>query len=628
MDDEPMWAADRVVAPTPGSAITILETANEFAIIGNHLTFVKENQFDGRIKTDPHKHIHEFTENEAVRLMMFPFLLTDLFDRLLGEIRAFSPHETETLTEAWLLMKEMLRNCHGYNLSKGNIIKFFYHGLSEITQVVLNAAAGGSSNSDTEKIMVRMDAMTMKMDALYKEFQSRSNLSKNMLVEVDKSTFLVDFVILEMEEDSKVPLILGRPFLYTADALIRAKQKQLNLGVDFDAILDEGSEILHSIEGTILEEKLFAEFDEFMAMNIKGNSESESDIEEPPIEKITFSIDYKIMMSLEEPTSDLELKPLPNNLEYVFLEEPSFFLCMLGIFHDMIEESMEVFMDDFSIFGNSFDNCLNNLDKMLQRCKDANLVLNYEKCHFIVKEGIVLGHKVSGACLKVEKAKIGYREYDLAHLKLVFEFSIYTVWKSVRYGVSNGLDTAYWSFLEHGYVITSLRDMTYSEDYGILLGIIVNRLKSGSYRVKSGRHIDLDLFKLAIVLQKTKKIQDFGPTSGIRASRGTLMMMKHHSMQMHQTMKEEYDIWAMEMEHYLEYIDNDVWKVIQNGNSKKRISTGKDGVIRVLPPVSAAEIHAVEKERKARNMVLLEYFHLEEISAAERKDGVIRVLPP
>ncbi|GJX91047.1 hypothetical protein Tco_0344373 [Tanacetum coccineum] len=56
--------------------------------------------------------------------------------------------------------------------------------------------------------------------------------------------------------------------------------------------------------------------------------------------------------------------------------------------------------------------------------------------------------------------------------------------------------------------------------------------------------------------------------------------------------KEEYDIWAMEMEHYLEYIDNDVWKVIQNGNSKKRISTGKDGVIRILPPVTAAEIQA------------------------------------
>ncbi|GKE31682.1 hypothetical protein Tco_1451004 [Tanacetum coccineum] len=68
---------------------------------------------------------------------------------------------------------------------------------------------------------------------------------------------------------------------------------------------------------------------------------------------------------------------------------------------------------------------------------------------------------------------------------------------------------------------------------------------------------------------------------------------------------EEYDIWAVEMEHYLEYIDNDVWKVIQNGNSKKGISTGKDGVVRVLPPVSAAEIQSVEKERKARTILLM-----------------------
>ncbi|GKF03750.1 hypothetical protein Tco_0030673 [Tanacetum coccineum] len=69
--------------------------------------------------------------------------------------------------------------------------------------------------------------------------------------------------------------------------------------------------------------------------------------------------------------------------------------------------------------------------------------------------------------------------------------------------------------------------------------------------------------------------------------------------------KDEYDIWAMEMEHYLEYIDNDVWKVIQNENLKKRISTRKDGVVRILPPVSAAEIHAVEKERKARTILLM-----------------------
>ncbi|GJR00440.1 reverse transcriptase domain-containing protein [Tanacetum coccineum] len=469
-----------------------------------------------------------------------------------------------------------------------------------------------------------------------------------MLVEVGKFTFPADFVILEMEEDSKVPLILGRPFLHTADAVIQVKQKQLNLGVgtermifnidstmkhsysnddtcfsivvideileeDFDALLDEGSKILHSIKGTLLEEEIFAEFDEFMAMTANENSDSESDTEDPPFEKITINTDYKIKTSIEEPLTDLKLKPLPDNLEYVFLEEPFFlpiiissqlskekknrfisvlkkhkqaftwkaidipgicpsfckhkikllddkkpvvqkqrrlnpnmqevvkkeimklldtgiiypiidshwvspihcvpkkggitvvtnendelvptrtitgwrvcigyrklneatakdhfhlpfmdqmlerlagnkyfcFLdgfsgyfqipidpndqekttftcpfgtyayrrmpfglcnapatfqrCMLAIFHDMIEESVEVFMDDFSVFGNSFDTCLNNLDKMLQRCKDAHLVLNWEKCHFMVKEGIVLGHKVSSAGLEVDKAKI------------------------------------------------------------------------------------------------------------------------------------------------------------------------------------------------------------------------------
>ncbi|GKC95595.1 DNA-directed DNA polymerase [Tanacetum coccineum] len=381
-----------------------------------------------------------------------------------------------------------------------------------------------------------------------------------MLVEVGKFTFPADFVILEMKEDSKVPLILGRSFLHTADAVIRVKQKQLNLGVgtermifnidsaikysysnddtcfsidvideileeDFDSLLDEGSKILHFIEGTVLEEEIFSEFDKFIAMAANENYDSESDEEEIKFGKITINTDYKIKTSLEKPPTDLELKPLPDNLEYVFLEEPSFLpviissqlstqnkrklvsvlknikkhlpgkqqtflrrlnpnmqevvmkeivklldtgiiypiadspwvspihcvpkkggitvvinendelvpirtvtgwrvcidyrklneatakdhvplsfmdqiyiqMCMLAIFYDMIEESIEVFMDDFFVFGNSFDKCLSNLNKMLQRFKDAHLFLNWEKCHFMVKEGIVLGHKVSDA---------------------------------------------------------------------------------------------------------------------------------------------------------------------------------------------------------------------------------------
>ncbi|GKD61398.1 reverse transcriptase domain-containing protein [Tanacetum coccineum] len=68
--------------------------------------------------------------------------------------------------------------------------------------------------------------------------------------------------------------------------------------------------------------------------------------------------------------------------------------CMMAIFHDMIEKTMEVFMDDFSVFGDSFDSCLSDLEKMLKRCEDTNLVLNWEKCHFMCREGIVLGHKI------------------------------------------------------------------------------------------------------------------------------------------------------------------------------------------------------------------------------------------
>ncbi|GKA00304.1 reverse transcriptase domain-containing protein [Tanacetum coccineum] len=346
----------------------------------------------------------------------------------------------------------------------------------------------------------------------YQPLQSRNELvnvsvgiAENMLVEVGKFTFPADFIILKMEEDNKVPLILGRPFLHTVDAVIRVKHKQLNFGVgtermifnidsaikhsyskddtcfsidvideileeDFDALIDEGSKILHFIEGTVLEEEIFSEFDKFIAMTADEIYDSESNTEEPPFETITINTDYKIKTSLEEPPTNLELKPLPDNLEYIFLEEPSllpviisaqlsaqnkttFQRCMLAIFHDMIDESVEVFMDDFYVFrnyidkclnnldkmlqhckdahlvlnwekchfmvkegivlehkdmpvGDSFDKCLNNLDKMLQRCKDAHLVLNWEKCHFMVKEGIVLGHKVSGAGLEVDKAKI------------------------------------------------------------------------------------------------------------------------------------------------------------------------------------------------------------------------------
>ncbi|RDX82596.1 Retrovirus-related Pol polyprotein from transposon 17.6, partial [Mucuna pruriens] len=80
--------------------------------------------------------------------------------------------------------------------------------------------------------------------------------------------------------------------------------------------------------------------------------------------------------------------------------------CMISIFSDLLQDCMEVLMDDFTVYADSFDVCLENLSKVLARCIDTNLVLNFEKCHFMVTEGIVLGHLVSNRGIEVDKLKI------------------------------------------------------------------------------------------------------------------------------------------------------------------------------------------------------------------------------
>ncbi|GKB71424.1 reverse transcriptase domain-containing protein [Tanacetum coccineum] len=175
MDDEPMWDADRVNAPTLGSAITIPKTANEFAIKDTKNEAVHLMMFSLSLTGEAKTWLDELNEGTiktwdelrtAFISRLFPLAL---FDRLLGEIRAFSQYENESLTYAWLRMKEMIRNCHGHNLSKGNIIKIFYYGLNEITKEVLNVAVGGIFLYKTpnqayqlleDKVLLKIDCVT------------------------------------------------------------------------------------------------------------------------------------------------------------------------------------------------------------------------------------------------------------------------------------------------------------------------------------------------------------------------------------------------------------------------------------------------------------------------------------
>ncbi|GKB50218.1 hypothetical protein Tco_0900971 [Tanacetum coccineum] len=190
MDDEPMWAADHVVAPTPGSAITIPETINEFAIKGNHLTLVKGNQFDGRTKTDPHKHIHKFlgiynmfkyrdTENEAVHLMI-KITQEVLNAAVVGIFLYKTPNQAYQLLEDKVLLKlDWAKN----QKTKSSLKK------------TIAFTDEGSSHSNTDKIMARMDAMTLKMDAQYKELQSNA---KNTKPDLDE-----DNIPMSQEEEAK-----------------------------------------------------------------------------------------------------------------------------------------------------------------------------------------------------------------------------------------------------------------------------------------------------------------------------------------------------------------------------------------------------------------------------------------
>ncbi|GJX18321.1 hypothetical protein Tco_0219153 [Tanacetum coccineum] len=236
---------------------------------------------------------------------------------------------------------------------------------------------------------------------------------------------------------------------------------------DFDALLDESSKILHSIEGTILEEKLFVEFDEFMAITADENSKFESDTEEPPFKMIAFNTDYKIKTSLEEPLTDLKLKPLPDNLEYVFLEEPPFLpiiissqlseedtnklvyvlkkhkqafawkttdipgICPSFCKHkiQLMEDKKLVVQKQRRLNPNMKEVVKKEIVKLLNTCiiypitdspwvspihcvpkKGGITIVTNERNELVptrtVTEGIMLGHKVSEAGLEVDKAKI------------------------------------------------------------------------------------------------------------------------------------------------------------------------------------------------------------------------------
>nr|GEX29750.1 reverse transcriptase domain-containing protein [Tanacetum cinerariifolium] len=253
----------------------------------------------------------------------------------------------------------------------------------------------------------------------------------DVYVKVSTFHFLADFVVVDFDADPRVPLILGRSFLKIGRALIDVFEGELILRVGKEAItfnLDQTSrysanysdmtanriDVIDMACEEFSQEVLgFSDIDAFLAIE-----------DDPTSSKVDqYYVDSEgDTLLLEAFLNDDPSLPPPNQGNYLpevnkelkiceaksnksSIDEPPE-RCMMAIFHDMIEKTIEVFMDDFSIFENSFQICLSYLEKMLKRCEDTNLCLNWEKSHFMVKEGTVLGYKISKEGNEVDKAKV------------------------------------------------------------------------------------------------------------------------------------------------------------------------------------------------------------------------------
>nr|GEX18891.1 DNA-directed DNA polymerase [Tanacetum cinerariifolium] len=266
--------------------------------------------------------------------------------------------------------------------------------------------------------LLELTPTRMTLELADRSITRPKGVTEDVFVKVGKFHFPTDFVVVDFEVDPRVSLILGRSFLRTGRALIDVYGEEITLRVNDESVTfnlkqtmrysstyDDNSvnrvDVIDIACEEFVQDVLDFQYHSKSSPTLVSNPLIlESDFCKEPIVKSSSPTltpfrekETKAKSSIEEPP-ELELKELTSHLEYAFLEESD----KLPI--------MEVFTDDFSVFGDSFSSCLTNLDKMLKRCEDTNLVLNWEKCHFMCREGIILGNKISKSKIEVDRAKV------------------------------------------------------------------------------------------------------------------------------------------------------------------------------------------------------------------------------
>ncbi|GJR14899.1 reverse transcriptase domain-containing protein [Tanacetum coccineum] len=339
---------------------------------------------------------------------------------LRNEITRFQQRFDETFYEAWDRFNDLLRACPHHGFLELHQLDTFYNALNSNDQDSLNSAAGGSgtlpSNTITNRrkierrsflktgralIDVYIGELTLRVEkeAVTFNLDQTSRYSSNY---DDMTANRIDVIEMACEEYSQEVLgfsdviASGNPTPYY-DPIVSTSSQTLTPFGDSDFLLEEVDASYYDPEGDILLLEAFLNDDPSLLPPNQGNYL-------PEIRKELKVCEAKTVKSSIEEPPEVELKDLPPHLEYAFLEGNNKLPVIIA--KDLsVEEKATLIKVLKSHKQASLGNSRDNKDKMLQRCEDTNLCLNWEKSHFMVKEGIVLGHKISKNRIEVDKAK-------------------------------------------------------------------------------------------------------------------------------------------------------------------------------------------------------------------------------
>ncbi|GJX41057.1 putative nucleotidyltransferase, ribonuclease H [Tanacetum coccineum] len=368
--------------------------------------------------------IHSWSEMQSAFLDEFYSISKTAAIR--NKIKSFRQIPSEQFHEAFNRLKELLRTCPHHDIPKWELVKVFYDGLDYQNQQFVMATSGGAffsrrthggrnellkvSNGSKTQASVDRNNHTSLTNFVSNQHGTNSEISEltdrstkiprgileDVIVKVDDFYYPVDFFVMDTEslyKDVQPTIILGRPSshdliveLWTMD--IALSRKHFEVGIT----------VVETESGEKLTTRLVTGWRVCIDYRKLEYFTSKDHFPLPFIDQIVEKLSgQKFYCFLDGYFEDCVL---------ALCHAPDYFQrCMMSIFSDMVGESVEIFMDDFSIFGQSFESCLGQLECVLKRCTKTNLVLSWEKSHFMVREGIVLGHVVSKKGFEVDRAK-------------------------------------------------------------------------------------------------------------------------------------------------------------------------------------------------------------------------------